>query len=164
MEQAPGPGLRRLLIVDDEEDLLFMAGLAAESTGQFVVETAHDGKEGLAKARSFRPDVVLLDGLMPKMDGFELCRRLRADPRTRRLPIVILSAGDPTRYQAQALAAGADRFVRKPYDQEELMRLLLSLRRRRSRARDTSPPSGSSQAHGEDTHRGRRRRPAPRRA
>ncbi len=120
----------RLLIVDDEEDLLFMLGLATESTGRFVVEKARDGADGLSKALRFRPDVAVIDGIMPKVDGFELCRRLRANPRTQRMPIVILSAGEPIRYEALAIAAGADRFVRKPYDQDELMRLLLSLVRR----------------------------------
>ena len=120
---------KRLLIVDDEEDLLFMAGLAAESTGRFVVEKARDGAEGLVKARRFRPDVAVIDGIMPKVDGYELCRRLRADSRMKSLPIVILSAGEPVRGEALALAAGADRFVRKPYDQKELMQLLLTLRR-----------------------------------
>jgi CheY-like chemotaxis protein len=124
---------KRLLIVDDEEDLLFMAALAAESTGHFVVEKARDGKDGLAKAFRFRPDVAVIDGIMPRMDGFELCLRLRQDPRTKRLPIVILSAGEPVRCQALATVAGADRFVRKPYDQDALMGLLLTLCRRKER-------------------------------
>ena len=123
---------KRLLIVDDEEDLLFMLALSAESTGEFVVEKARDGKEGLAKALRFHPDAAVLDGIMPVMDGFELCRRLRANPRTKRLPIVILSAGEPARCEALAKTAGADRFVRKPYDQGELMRLLLSLSRKKT--------------------------------
>ena len=118
--------LKRLLIVDDEEDLLFMVSLAAEATGKFVVATARDGEEGLAKARALRPDVVVLDGIMPKMGGFELCRRLRADPATKDTPVVILSAGDPGRAEAEARAAGADRFVRKPYDQAELMKVVLA--------------------------------------
>jgi CheY-like chemotaxis protein len=121
-----GKTLKRLLIVDDEEDLLFMVSLAAEATGRFVIETARDGEEGLAKARARRPDVAVLDGIMPKMDGFELCRRLRAEPGTKDTPIVILSAGDPGRAEAEARAAGADRFVRKPYDQAELMRVVLA--------------------------------------
>jgi DNA-binding response OmpR family regulator len=129
---SPKP-LKRLLFVDDEEDLLFMASLAAESTGEFVVENARDGGEGLAKAFRFHPDVAVLDGIMPGMDGFELCRRLRADRRTKRLPIVILSAGEPVRCEALAFAAGADRFVRKPYDQDELMRLLRALCRKEKR-------------------------------
>ena len=74
---------RTLLVVDDEEDLLFMVALAAEATGKFDVVTARDGEEGLAKARRLIPDAVVLDGIMPRMDGFELCRRLREDPETR---------------------------------------------------------------------------------
>jgi two-component system phosphate regulon response regulator PhoB/two-component system alkaline phosphatase synthesis response regulator PhoP len=121
-----GEKLKRLLIVDDEEDLLFMVSLAAEATGKFVVETARDGEEGLAKARQFRPDVVVLDGIMPRMDGFELCRRLRADAVMKNMPVVMLSAGDPGRSEASARDAGVDRFVRKPYEQAELMRVVLA--------------------------------------
>ena len=122
--------LHRLLIVDDEDDLVFLMAIAAENTGRFVVEKAHNGKDGLAKALRFRPDVAVIDGVMPAMDGFELCRRLRADDRTKSLPIVILSALEPRSGEARAIAAGADRYVRKPYDQDELNDLLLSLCRR----------------------------------
>jgi two-component system OmpR family response regulator len=135
---------KRLLLVDDEEDLLFMAALAAESTGRFVVEKARDGQEGLAKALRFRPDVAVIDGIMPKVDGFELTRRLRADFRMKGLPIVILSAGEPVRSEALALASGADRFVRKPYDQDELMKLLLTLRRRPKAKRRRPDKSGGA--------------------
>ena len=118
---------RRLLIVDDEEDLLFMISLAAEATGKFEVETARDGAEALAKAREFHPDAILLDGVMPKLDGFEVCRRLRADPGTSGIGVIILSAGDPGRSEAAARAVGADRFVRKPYEQSVLMMTVLAV-------------------------------------
>ena len=118
---------KKLLVVDDEEDLLFMVSLAAEATGRFVVETARDGEEGLAKARAFLPDAVVLDGIMPKMDGFEVCRRLRADPATSAIGVVILSAGDPGRAEAAAREVGADRFVRKPYEQAALMKTVLAV-------------------------------------
>lgn len=122
-----GPAPKKLLIVDDEEDLLFMLSLAARREGGFEVETARDAREGLAKALSFRPDVAVIDAVMPGVDGFELCRRLRAEPRTRDLPIVILSASEPVRGKALASDAGADGYVLKPYDQEALLSLLGSL-------------------------------------
>jgi DNA-binding response OmpR family regulator len=118
---------KKLLIVDDEEDLLFMLSLAARRDG-YAVETALDAEEGLAKARSFRPDVAVIDALMPGVDGFELCRRLRERRETSGLPIVMLSAGDPARGSALSRTAGADRYVAKPYDQAELLELLGSLR------------------------------------
>jgi two-component system alkaline phosphatase synthesis response regulator PhoP len=118
---------KKLLIVDDEEDLLFMVSLAAEATGKFIVETAKDGEEGLAKARELHPDAIVLDGIMPKMDGFEVCRRLRTDPATSGIGIVILSAGDPGRAEAAAREVGADRFVRKPYEQAVLMKTVLAV-------------------------------------
>jgi DNA-binding response OmpR family regulator len=123
MASAP----KRLLVVDDEEDLLFMLGLAARRDGRFVVETARDAEEGLAKALTFRPDVAVIDALMPGVDGFELCRRLRARSGTKRLPIVMLSASEPVRGESLSAAAGADRYVRKPYDQNELLALLSAL-------------------------------------
>ncbi|HXT00178.1 MAG TPA: response regulator [Elusimicrobiota bacterium] len=118
---------KRLLIVDDEEDLLFMLSLAARREGRFVVETARDAEEGLAKALSFRPDIAVIDALMPDVDGFELCRRLRKQEDTKSLPIVILSASEPVRCSALSSAAGADGYVPKPYDQSALLELLGAL-------------------------------------
>src|SRR6185312_8532176 len=114
-------------VVDDEEDLLYMLSMAARLQGSFEVETARDADEGLAKARSFHPDVAVIDALMPGVDGFELCRRLREREETRTLPIVILSASEPARGSAIARTAGADAYVPKPYDQAALLELLGAL-------------------------------------
>lgn len=127
---APAP--KKLLVVDDEEDLLFMLSLAARREG-FVVETALDAVEGLDKARSFRPDIAVIDALMPGIDGFELCRRLREREESRALPIVILSASEPARGSAIARTVGADAYVPKPYDQEALVTLLGELVARAAR-------------------------------
>ncbi len=132
---------KKLLIVDDEEDLVFVVGLAAEATGRLTVEKAYDGEEGLSKALGEKLDIALVDAIMPKVDGFELCRRLRADRRTRDIPIVIVSAGEPDLSQANALDAGADRFVGKPFDEAALIRLLLSLSSGQPVSRRSRSPS-----------------------
>jgi CheY-like chemotaxis protein len=125
---------KKLLVVDDEEDLLFMLGLAARAGGRFVVETARDAREGLAKACSFHPDVAVIDALMPGVDGFELCRRLRERAETSLIPIVILSASEPCRCAELSSAAGADAYVPKPYDQAALLATLGSLSERGKKA------------------------------
>lgn len=116
--------IRKVLIIDDEEDLVAMLSLRLRSTGRFEVDTAPDGAAGLARADSFGPDVVLLDTVMPGLDGWEVCRRLRADPRTKATRIVVMTAGNPSAAQARAKQAGADEVVFKPYDHERLIELL----------------------------------------
>ena len=112
---------KRILVIDDELEcrLIIKAGL--EGRG-YVVETADDGLEGLNKARSWRPDVVLLDLMTPKMHGYEVIQHLRADPATSRTPIVVLSAKQFASDQRKALELGANAFVGKPFDPEEIQR------------------------------------------
>ncbi len=114
----------KLLIVDDEEDLVEMLALRLRAARGFEVETANDGPSGLEKARAQRPDVILLDNVMPGMDGWEVCRRLRQDERTRGARIIMLTAGNVGRTEPKVLDAGADEIVLKPYDQDQLIGLL----------------------------------------
>lgn len=118
---------RRLLIVDDEADLVEMLTLRLVASGRFEVDQAPDGEAGLAKIRGGMPDVVLLDSVMPKLDGWEVCRRLRADPGTRQAKIVMMTAGTPSRAKEEACQAGADRLILKPYEFEELVAMIDSL-------------------------------------
>ncbi|MCM2305147.1 MAG: response regulator, partial [Elusimicrobia bacterium] len=83
---------RRVLIVDDESDLTEALAIRLSSGWGFTVAVAHDGDEGLRKASAFRPDMILLDIAMPNVDGWEMCRRLRDDPETRAIPIVVMTA------------------------------------------------------------------------
>lgn len=119
---------RRVLIVDDEEDLVDMLALRLESTGLFEVERAHDGVAGLERAHRSRPDVVLLDNIMPGIDGWEVCRRLRADPESRNAAVVIMTAGAPTESQRKAREVAADALILKPYDQAEVIQTLRTVR------------------------------------
>lgn len=114
----------KILVIDDEEDLVEMLALRLRSTGRFEVETAYDGAAGLEKARTRLPDVVLLDNVMPGMDGWEVCRRLREDAKTKGLRIVVMTAGSPGKAQAKGREARADFVLLKPYDHEQLIAVL----------------------------------------
>lgn len=118
----------KILVVDDDEEIrtILRRGLALEG---YVVTVAADGEEALTLARLAWPDLVILDVLMPKLDGFEVCRRLRAaDPD---LPILILSARDAVTDRVTGLEEGADDYVVKPFALEELVaRVRVRLRRK----------------------------------
>ena len=111
---------KRVLIIDDEVDMLEVLMLRLR-VACFGVETANEGEAGLAKAVTFKPDVVLLDIAMPGIDGYEVCRRLRAGPETRNIPVVMLTAlGGPGTVE-QGLEAGAAAVLFKPFIGQELV-------------------------------------------
>src|SRR6185503_5979532 len=118
----------RILVVDDVEAnvRLLEAKLSAE---YYEVLTAADGPTALAMAASERPDIVLLDVMMPGMDGFAVCRRLKDDPETRHLPVVLLTALDGRQDRVAGLEAGADEFLTKPIDDVLLFARVRSLTR-----------------------------------
>ena len=118
----------RILVVDDIEPnvRLLEAKLTAE---YYEVITASDGPSGIAAALSEKPDIVLLDVMMPGMDGFEVCRRLKADAATRHIPIVLVTALDGRRDRLNGLEAGADDFLTKPIDDVALFARVRSLTR-----------------------------------
>ncbi len=90
------------------------------------METAFDGADGLIKVKAFRPDVVLLDLVMPKVDGWEVCRRLRADPSTVNLPIVVMTGKRGAAIEAGAHPEGLHRVLLKPFDLGGLVKSLLN--------------------------------------
>jgi len=116
----------RILVVDDVEAnvRLLEAKLAAE---YYEVLTANDGPTALALAASEKPDVVLLDVMMPGMDGFSVCRRLKDDPETRHIPVVLVTALDGRADRVAGLEAGADEFLTKPIDDVMLFARVRSL-------------------------------------
>lgn len=116
----------KVLIIDDEEDLVEMLAMRLQASGLFDVETAYDGPAGLDKARHAPPDVVLLDNVMPLMEGWEVCRRLRADPKTKSAKIIIMTAGSPTKSQKRARDERVEHVLLKPYDHEQLLELIKS--------------------------------------
>ncbi len=117
-----------ILIVDD--DLITrdtLRGLLSGVDSQLIFAT--NGAEGLAQAAAFMPDVILLDVMMPGMDGFEVCRRLRADSRLAEVPILMLTALDNRAARLEGLRVGADDFIAKPFDPTELQTRVRSIMR-----------------------------------
>ena len=115
-----------VLIVDDSRSVRLTIEFVLSRAG-FATLTAADGEDGLAAARRERPPVVLLDVEMPKLDGFEVCRRIRADPTLAATYVVMLTANGQQEDEARALAAGADRYVTKPFDDDAVVELLTEL-------------------------------------
>jgi len=111
----------RILLIDDEPELLYALSVRLMAAG-FSCDTAGDGKIGLAKIRQHAPDLVVADLLMPEMDGYELVRRLKADPGTASIPVVVLTAV-PERALAQRAEElrGVTRVIYKPFDSAELL-------------------------------------------
>jgi DNA-binding response OmpR family regulator len=109
-----------VLVADDDADIVRFVEVNLRLEG-FQVVTARDGQEALAKALDLRPDVVLLDVLMPRIDGYTVCRRLRADDRGAAIPVILLTANFISADREVARHAGADDFVVKPFDPCELM-------------------------------------------
>ena len=130
----------RILVVDDEPDLVELVRhhLARE---HYDVVTAADGETGLAEARRRLPDLVVLDLMLPGIDGLEVCRRLRSDPRTTHIPIVMLTAKGEESDAVIGLSQGADDYVRKPFGMKELVARIAT----RLRAADVRTPSGEGQ-------------------
>src|SRR5579875_2241853 len=118
----------RILVVDDIEANVRL--LEAKLTAEYYdVSVAHDGVGALQAAAEQRPDIILLDVMMPGLDGFEVCRRLKADPATRHIPVVLVTALDGRQDRLTGLKAGADDFLTKPIDDLALFARVRSLTR-----------------------------------
>ena len=105
---------KKILFVDDEPVVVTLMKNRIGSRG-FLVETAHDGASGLEKAKTWQPDLILLDIAMPGMDGYETCRRLKATKETANIPVVLFTAVQDTQLVALAEKAGAAKVVQKPF-------------------------------------------------
>lgn len=112
--------MTKLLYVEDNEDNVFMLTRRLARKGYEVVVAA-DGDEGVAMARSERPALILMDLSLPGMDGWEATRILKADPDTRGIPVIALSAHAMDEHRTQAMEAGCDDFDTKPVDFERLL-------------------------------------------
>jgi DNA-binding response OmpR family regulator len=108
-----------VLAADDDEDILALIAFRLERSGYTVI-LARDGEEALALARDERPDLAVLDVMMPKLDGFELTRRLRTDEATSRMPIILLTARAQDADVQRGFDVGADDYLRKPFSPQEL--------------------------------------------
>jgi putative two-component system response regulator len=123
-----GTAPARVLIVEDEEPPREMLRRVLEREG-YVITTAADGAEALTTIAAQQPDVVILDVMLPQLDGFEVCRRVRQDVRTRLTPIVMVTGYDERAERVQGLSAGADDFLAKPIEIQELLARVRSLAR-----------------------------------
>lgn len=120
----------RILLVDDEPDLLELVRINLHQAG-YEVETADGGREGLACLRRNRPDLVILDLMLPDLSGTEICRQIRADPTLSDLPVIMLTAKADELDRVVGLELGADDYVTKPFSPRELtLRVRAVLRRR----------------------------------
>ncbi len=118
--------MQTILLVEDNEMNLDMLKRRLERKG-FEVITAEDGVQGVALAEEVLPDLILMDMSLPGLDGWEATRRLKADPKTRSIPVLGLSAHAMTRDRERALAAGCDDYDTKPVDLERLLEKIETL-------------------------------------
>ena len=116
----------RALVIDDDRDLLNLIGRTLEFTAGWSVQTAPSGAAGIELARGSPPDVIVVDVMMPEMDGYEVCRRLKADPGTAGVPIVLLTARRDLD-QSRVEGTGAAGVVFKPFEPGELARQVRAL-------------------------------------
>jgi sigma-B regulation protein RsbU (phosphoserine phosphatase) len=131
----------KVLIVDDEPDILDLVELALRSE-RIEVIAAKNGFEGLEKAKSARPDLILLDLSMPGMDGFEVMEALRADPKTNDIPVIILTARAQITDKLRGLSVGADDYITKPFDLDNLVLRVEALLPRTRRSAYSNPLMG----------------------
>lgn len=111
---------KKILIVDDESNIVISIEFLVKQAG-YELDIARNGEEALEKVASFQPDLILLDVMMPKINGFEVCRRVREKPEWRDLKIVMLTAKGRDVEVAKGLALGADTYIIKPFSTKELM-------------------------------------------
>jgi len=118
-----------ILIVDDERDILDLIEYNLKKEG-FVVVTAEDGEEGIERARQIRPDLVLLDIMMPKMDGLEVIDMMRQDANLKDIPVIFLTARSDEKTEVKGLDRGADDFLTKPISTTKLVSRIKAVLRR----------------------------------
>ena len=130
--------MTRILVVDDDPTVAEVVAGYLLRTG-YTVERAEDGRAALERVAAARPDLVVLDLMLPEIDGLEVCRRLRADRATRALPVVMLTAKGDEHDRILGLELGADDYVTKPFSPRELMLRIQSVLRR-----SASPEPGTA--------------------
>ncbi|HET9489904.1 MAG TPA: response regulator [Methylomirabilota bacterium] len=113
-------GKSRVLLIEDEPHILLSLEFLLERAG-YETASATDGEEGLALARRLRPDVVLLDVMMPKRNGYEVCQAIKADPELRAIPVIMLSAKGQEVEVMKGLELGAAAYVTKPFGNAEIL-------------------------------------------
>ena len=111
---------KKILVIDDEPDILLMVQSRLRANG-FQVATAGDGENALGKIKTEIPDLILLDIVMPKMDGFAVLSKLKADAQTKKIPVIMFSAKGQTVDVSRALSLGASDYILKPFEPKQLL-------------------------------------------
>jgi len=113
----------RVLVIDDEPEITEIIKAFLSNAG-YSVEIENSAAEGLEKCRSFKPDVVLLDIMMPVMDGYEVCGQLKKDPQTSHIPVLFLTGKDAKDDNGMSFQSGGDLFIKKPFSCERLLNMV----------------------------------------
>ena len=121
---------KKILIIEDEADVVDLLTLQLRKAGGFSVLTAHDGTEGLKKARAETPTLIVLDLMLPRMSGLEVCKILKTDSSTRHIPIIMLTAKAEEVDRIVGLEFGADDYVTKPFSPREMLLRIKAILRR----------------------------------
>ena len=116
----------RILLVDDEPSIVKMVGKRLEVEG-FEVLIAMDGQDGLSKAQTERPDLIVLDLMLPKLNGYEVCTMLKQDARYQKIPVVLFTAKAQEKDEKLGMECGANAYVRKPFRAQELLEKIRSM-------------------------------------
>lgn len=116
----------KILLVEDEPSIVKMVTKRLEIEG-FDVRTATDGQEGLADVHQETPDLIILDLMLPKLNGYEMCTMLKQDTRYQQVPIVIFTAKTQQKDEKMAMECGAEAFIRKPFQAQELLEKIREL-------------------------------------
>lgn len=114
---------KKILVVDDEPDVASLLSLLLKSQGYDVI-SAGDGQDALEKARSGKPDLILLDIMLPKLDGYKVARMLKFDENFRHIPIIMLTAKIQDKDRTMGMEMGADAYVSKPFNTPQLLELI----------------------------------------
>lgn len=136
----------KVLVVDDEDNIIELIRLGLRYEG-FQVEVASNGEQGIALAQRIDPDLVILDVMMPGIDGLEVCRRLRSNPTTHDVPILMLTAKDEVGDRILGLQIGADDYLTKPFDFYELLERIKAILRRQNRSKSLQGDSSTTDAN-----------------
>ena len=117
---------KKILVVEDEQDMVYAVKLLLEGSGYEVI-AAGDGQEGLAKARREKPDLILLDLMLPKIDGYKVCRMLKFDAKYNKIPVIMFTARAQEKDKEMGRQVGADVYYTKPFQPEVLLEKIKEL-------------------------------------
>jgi len=117
---------KRILIADDEENIVTVLSMRLKANG-YDVKNANSGEMALKMIKEDRPDLAILDVMMPPPNGYQLCRELKDDPEFRKLPVILLTAKSTESDKFWGMEAGADAYITKPYNSEEILSKIATL-------------------------------------